>query len=1720
MKLKHLFVIVFLISLSSITYSQTVEELTKERAVADTLLRNKDYAGALKIYETLIRKADSLNIDDNKFIGILYQFASAAVFNYFVNSGTETQYSKVLEYSNKAIIYYQRAGLMDYAFTIINQIVEIYNLLDLLNEPMGRTFSQDDETVEIHVGVLEILKKEGQNWIIKIDAGSFDGIFAGGKGDALGTYSKEFPDRGNLNLGTAEVITVDNFTSTVKISMRDTVSVEMRLQENDMIKLPARMKEYAEKGIVFELAKLQIRFLTNEGKALFHPRHVLQSDSPELEDVILELMKQDVRQTLEIIEPLIPDNPSWSQPMEGGRFKGMSMLEAMEKVNKADVRAFLMFVMTFPGKYMGHTWKINETYATWLINNTPIGEQEMFEMLMSASSDQERNTIFDKYKNDYYDGEFNVYWSIRSQEAAAENKIAYAYEIYEKTILPAANYYNDTSHLGWAYFNLGKIKDAENDRPGSIEAYEKSMGFFVASDDIKGESFSINNIANHYTKMEKYEDALEYFKKSYNLKLIVLKTDSSAVAYENAAISQNGIANCYFNLSRYNEAIEGYLNSISLFTKANSVTGFKGIRELYGSIGDCYEKMSNYSDAINYYEKKLESNRNLGDQLGEAEAMDQIAYIYSKWDKTADANKMYYKAYENKLALGDIDGAGFSLSNVAQTYWTMGEYDNAIKTHLDAIKLREKAGNFKGIAYSWKKLGSLYKESGDPNNAINAYEKAADFYSKTGEKKESATIYEEQGDNFYNVKDYQKAIAQYEKALNIFTEIKSRNDVARLTSSLGSCYYAEKNFARAKEHYTVALEIQKEINDLYGQMNNHLNLGSIAEYYEADYQQAEAQYFKALEFADSIGSKSNNASCMLYIARFYDSRIKYDKAEDYYFKALNIYKTVHEVSSEVNAMINIGFFLTRRGEFEDAGKYFDKAIVIADSISNRKYYASAASGKSQLKRILGQFQEALDLEIKSLEISRETDNLWGVAGSYIGLGNTYNAMGEYEKAINYYMLSDSLYSILSIESSRSTAINNIGTIYYWQGDYDSALEKFNLALELSKKPGGDAELQNTIIINIGEIYSEKKEYAEAEKWLKEGLKAAEDAGNKYRKSSALAVMGKVASGKGDQKTAVNYYLESYNILKELKGKESLIDLAYYLGESYYAMDDLEKAKNYLDEAISLSDEIGGNKFLWKSKYISALISRKDGNVKESIDQLKDAIAVIEQIKSKVVGGESAQKLFASNESVTNVYSEIVSQLLKLDRKEEAFEYLERGNNEELKNKLGKMNINFDNPEDILAVETSKEKKRTVDQIDQQIIEEKSKPVEFQNKDLLTKLEERKQVAEKDYIMFVNTTIKDKPYLKNHISASVNPIDFMRQKRFIPQDMAIILYLLADDDLYVFCATSDSVFANSISITRNEIDNKVKDYYALLTNPSFSIATRGAAANSMDDSEQRSVDDDKDKFISLSEELYEILISPISKVIEGKEKVAIIPNGNLYYLPFHALGRQNTDGTFHFFAADHEIFYGHQLTYLINKMKAIQNYKLLALGNADSSLPYAEEEVEDLKEVFPQSLVYIKSDATKERVLNSPNDYNVLHLATHGILDYNSFENSYLLLAPDNASGDDGKLKISDVWSIPSMYNYNMVTLSACETAVSFELSEGWPITTASAFLDVGVPSVIASLWSVDDAATSTLMKTFYEKLKTMPKVKALQEAQIELAHNPKYSHPYFWAPFMLVGSWQ
>jgi CHAT domain-containing protein len=191
-------------------------------------------------------------------------------------------------------------------------------------------------------------------------------------------------------------------------------------------------------------------------------------------------------------------------------------------------------------------------------------------------------------------------------------------------------------------------------------------------------------------------------------------------------------------------------------------------------------------------------------------------------------------------------------------------------------------------------------------------------------------------------------------------------------------------------------------------------------------------------------------------------------------------------------------------------------------------------------------------------------------------------------------------------------------------------------------------------------------------------------------------------------------------------------------------------------------------------------------------------------------------------------------------------------------------------------------------------------------------------------------------------------------------------------------------------------------------------------------------------------------------------------------------------------------------------------RLLALGNPDLDdarldLAFAEGEAKLVASLYPSSRVLLRKDASESNFKKAGAVFSRIHFASHGKFQADEPLKSGLYLAKD--ADNDGILTVGELYSMN--LEADLVTLSACETGLGKIASGDDVVGLTRGFLYAGSRSIVASLWSVDDKATATLMQAFHANLASMNKREALRQAQVKARE--AFPHPFFWAAFQLTG---
>lgn len=195
--------------------------------------------------------------------------------------------------------------------------------------------------------------------------------------------------------------------------------------------------------------------------------------------------------------------------------------------------------------------------------------------------------------------------------------------------------------------------------------------------------------------------------------------------------------------------------------------------------------------------------------------------------------------------------------------------------------------------------------------------------------------------------------------------------------------------------------------------------------------------------------------------------------------------------------------------------------------------------------------------------------------------------------------------------------------------------------------------------------------------------------------------------------------------------------------------------------------------------------------------------------------------------------------------------------------------------------------------------------------------------------------------------------------------------------------------------------------------------------------------------------------------------------------------------------------------------------MLSRAGAIVPLPGTQREADAIKALSPDATVLVGKDVQESTFKKVAGSYSVLHLATHGFVnDASPLLSSIVMAQPEKGSSDDGFLTARELFGID--LNAELVVLSACNSARGENRSGEGIMGLTWALFVAGCPSQVVSQWAVDDASTAELMSRFYTHLTGEKQVKstALHNALQSIKADARYRHPYYWAPFVMVGNWR
>ena len=507
---------------------------------------------------------------------------------------------------------------------------------------------------------------------------------------------------------------------------------------------------------------------------------------------------------------------------------------------------------------------------------------------------------------------------------------------------------------------------------------------------------------------------------------------------------------------------------------------------------------------------------------------------------------------------------------------------------------------------------------------------------------------------------------------------------------------------------------------------------------------------------------------------------------------------------------------------------------------------------------------------------------------------------------------------------------------------------------------------------------------------------------------------------------------------------------------------LAEAKAGYDDILAEPRVKGFGSVYWQALHGRGRIAQAEGDLPGAIGYFERAVRVIES-QRRSIETEAGRMSFVGDKQ--EVYRDLIGALIRQGRPADAFAYAERGKARALVDILASKESFGDAAvrprEAALLKRYQAQESRRTEQAREQGIDIASRSTDA-----------RAELA------------ASAPELASLVSVPSLSADELQA--LIPAGETVVEYFRQGDRLYAFVADRNGVQAFELST--DGLDAAMTRFRRAVTRPGG------------------------DGWRAPGEVLHARLIAPLAGAVQGG-KVTVVPHGALHYVPFAAIPAGSG------FLADE---WGIAVLPSASVLKFVGGdrggERLLALGNPDLGdpkwdLPGAESEVIAIAGTAPSAETLLRGNATETALRRMAGEHDVLHLASHGVFDPTDPLNSALLLASDGQN--DGRLTASEIYELK--LDASLVTLSACQTGLGRVQSGDDVVGLTRGFLFSGADAIVASLWLVDDAATSELMQAFYRARPEIGARAALRQAQRTLRESGK-DHPYYWAAFQLVGA--
>ena len=877
----------------------------------------------------------------------------------------------------------------------------------------------------------------------------------------------------------------------------------------------------------------------------------------------------------------------------------------------------------------------------------------------------------------------------------------------------------------------------------------------------------------------------------------------------------------------------------------------------------------------------------------------------------------------------------------------------------------------------------------------------------------------------------------------------------------------------------------------------------------------EGRYPAALEAYESAAKISTESEAFHRLA-------------DIYYKMALVYLKQEKFDQALSSCRDALKWTRRNGHRKDEGYLLNRMGAVyqiqGDIVAAKKHYGQALAIRREIGDTLGQARTLANLAYVSFAERRYADALEEYREALILLndigppsyrdigavltqtGSVYAELGQYGRALAFHRKAAAAYEKINDPRGISGAFNNIGTTWYRAKNYEKSIAAFKKALIIRRDAKDSLGMAETLN-NLGLAFIKTGEGPQAVSHLNESLALARSADNLGLEAYILDSLGTVHQALGNYEDSLDYFTRSLTFWNRLGDLNGELVTTGNIGSLFEAEGQTDLAIIFYKRSVNMTEEIRG------------------------------------QLKGLPVAHQRSYL-----ESVEGIYRSLAALLLKQGRTAEAIRVVDLLKVQELQRDAPALRGNEQTssgvpnltPEaEIIGMHDALQADAVLNGIELEKL--RQIPEAMLTHDQERRIDELLAAQKKLRRLFIDFARSDAVRGKiEQLSRNEGyqlmppPLELRNLQHDLEalSEVTVLLYSLVFKDrieLLLVTPKSPAPIHKTVRVPEAVLNDAILDFRKSLTSRDPAV-------------------------ISDARQFYDWLIRPFAPYL-GKDQadariIINLPDAKLRYIPLAALhdGENWLINSFKVFNITAWSLNGNKLKKDDREIRRVLagaftrgSYTISIDGENKvfDGLKFAKTEIDNIVAEVPDAKTLFDTDFTRSATLSRLNDYSIIHFATHAVIVVGRASDSFILL------GNGEMLKLNDL-EVEDLHNVGLVVLSACETALDNVMSDGREILGFGHIIEqAGASASVASLWEVDDEGTQALMSAFYRELlrKGGTKAGALRSAQLELIAKGAYSnagttsrgveladkdlrqagagdfsHPYYWAAFILIGN--